>query len=125
MIVSVRDHFDTLERILLLVLELLVDLLEHLVLDLAGEAVLFGGLRDGAGGQVQVNLIDYLTQLALHMRHNDRLRQLLPVRLIPPIVLDLDVKVERAFAAIDLLAVLVRANILSVNLFSSPAIIED
>ena len=64
---------DPLNRILLLGLETLVDLLEHLVLDLVVESVLSSGFRDGTRGQIQVNLVDNLGQVALHKSDNNRL----------------------------------------------------
>ena len=115
-------HVDALQGVLLLVLEALVDLLKDLMLDLAGEPVLFGRFRDGAWWQVQVDLVNHLAQVALHVRHNDGLGELLAVRLVAPVVLDLDVQVERALAPVHLLAVLVGANVLPVDLLGRSSV---
>lgn len=75
-------------------LEALVDLLEHLVLDLVVQAVLSCSLRNRARWQVQVYLVNDMTQVPLHEGHDDRLGQLLAIRLRPAIMLDLDVQVQ-------------------------------
>ena len=54
------DLLDPLNRVFLLGLEALVDLLEDLVFDLIVKAVLPGGFRDGAWRQVQINLVNDL-----------------------------------------------------------------
>ena len=56
------------------------------------------------------------------MRHNDRLGELLAVCLVAAVVLDLDVQVERALAPVHLLAVLVGANVLPVDLLGRSSV---
>ena len=56
------------------------------------------------------------------MRDDDCLGKLLTVSLIATVMLDLDVKVERAFATVHFLTVLVRADVLSIDLFCCAAI---
>ena len=91
-------------------LKALVDLLEDLIFDLIVEAVLPGGFRDGAWRQVQINLVNDLRQVALHKGYNDRLCKLLSVRLAAPIMLLLDMQVQRPIATIQLSTVPVRAR---------------
>ena len=57
------------------------------------------------------------------MGKNDCLCQFFSVGLVPAIMFDLDVQVERTFTAVNLLAVLVGADVLTVNLLGSPAIV--
>ena len=57
------------------------------------------------------------------MGQNDRLSELLSISLITSIVLDLYMQVERAFAAIDFLTVLVGAYVLPIYLPSRPAVV--
>ena len=102
---------------LLFVLEALIDLLKNLVLYLACQAKLFGSLADRAGWQIQVNLVNDLAEMTLHVGNDDCLREALTIGLVPTVVLDLDVQVERALAAVDLLAVLVGADVLAIDLF--------
>ena len=61
--------------------------------------------------------------MTLDMSHNYGLCQLLAVRLISTVVLNLYVQVQGAFAAVDFLAVLVRADILAINLFGRPSVV--
>ena len=56
------------------------------------------------------------------MRDYNCLGKLLTVSLIATVMLDLDVKVERAFATVNFLTVLVRADVLSIYLFCCAAI---
>ena len=116
------DLLDALDRVFLLRLQALIDLLEDLVLDLVVEAVLAGGLRDGAGWQVQVDLVNDLGQVALHEGDNDGLGELLAVGLASAIMLRLDMKIERAVAAIQLPAISVRAGILLVDHIGWPSV---
>ena len=92
-------------------LKALVDLLEDLIFDLIVEAVLPGGFRDGAWRQVQINLVNDLRQVALHKGNNDRLCKFLSVRLAAPIMLLLDMQVQRPIATIQLATVPVGARI--------------
>ena len=57
------------------------------------------------------------------MRDYNCLGKLLTVSLIATVMLDLDVKVERAFTTVHFLTVLVRADVLSIDLFCSAAIV--
>ena len=57
------------------------------------------------------------------MSDNQRFRQLFPVCLVATVVFDLDVQVEGALAAIDLLTALVWTNERPLNLFSCPPIV--
>ena len=91
---TIWDCLDALECVLLLVLQALVYLLKDLVLDLPRQAVLLCSLRDGAGWQVKVNLVYDLAEVTFHVSHYNRLGELLPIRLIATVMLDLDVKVE-------------------------------
>ena len=61
--------------------------------------------------------------MTLDMSHNYGLCQLLAVRLISAVVLNLYVQVQGALAAVDFLAVLVRADILAINLFGRPSVV--
>ena len=61
--------------------------------------------------------------MTLHVGHYDSLRKLFSVSLIPTVVLYLYVKVKRAFAAVDLLAVLVRTDVLSVDLLCCSSVV--
>ena len=56
------------------------------------------------------------------MGHDDRFGELLSIGLVSAVVLDFDVKVERAFAAVDFLAVFVGADVLSINLLGRPSV---
>lgn len=58
----------------LLALHALIDLLEHLVLDLTSEAELFGGLADCARRQIEVYLVDDLAQMSFHVSDYNGLR---------------------------------------------------
>ena len=60
MAVTVGDLLDPLDRILLFSLQALVNLLEHLILNLIIKAVLARGLTNGSWRQIQVNLVDDL-----------------------------------------------------------------
>ncbi len=72
-------------------LETFINLLQNLVLNLASKSELFGGFTDSARGQIEVDLVDDLTKMTLHVRDNDRLGKLLTVSLVSTIVFDLDV----------------------------------
>ena len=58
----------------LLALHALIDLLEHLVLDLTSKAELFGGLADCARRQIEVYLVDDLAQMSFHVSDYNGLR---------------------------------------------------
>lgn len=107
----------------LLILQTLIDLLEHLMLDLTGKSEFLGCLRDGPRWEIEVDLVYDLAQNALHVGQNDSLCQLLSIGLVTAIVLDLDMQVQRALTAIDFLTVLVRTDVLPIYLQSSPAIV--
>ena len=108
---------------LLLVLHALVDLLQYLMLDLAGEAELLRGFADCTWGQVKVNLVNNLAQVSFHVGKDYSLREALPIGLVPTIVLDFDMEVQGALASINLLTVLVGANVLSIDLFCRPSVV--
>ena len=57
------------------------------------------------------------------MSQNYGLCQLLAVRFITTVVLYLNMQVERALAAVDFLAVFVRADILAIDLFGRPSVV--
>ena len=57
------------------------------------------------------------------MGHNDGLSQPITIRFRASVVLNLDVKVERPFTAIDLQTVLVGTNVLPVDLLRCPSIV--
>ncbi len=63
------------------------------MLNLASKAELFGGFTDSTRGQIEVDLVDDLTKMTLHVRDNDRFGKLFSVRLVSTIMLDLDVQV--------------------------------
>jgi len=104
-------------------LETFINLLQNLVLNLASKSELFGGFTDGARGQIEVDLVDDLTKMTLHVRDNDRLGKLLSVSLVSTIVFDLDVQVQRAFATVNFLAVLVWADVRPVDLPSCASVV--
>ena len=56
------------------------------------------------------------------MSKNNRLCEALPISLIASIVLDLDVKVQGALTSIDLLTILVRADVLTIDLLGCPSV---
>ena len=56
------------------------------------------------------------------MGHDDSLGELLSVGLVSAVVLNFNVKVERAFASVDFLAVFVGADVLSINLLRCPSV---
>ena len=87
------------------------------MLNLACKAKLFCSFADGARWQVQVNLVDDLAQMTFHVGNDDCLGKALTIRLVTTIVLNLDVQVERALTAVDLLAVLVGTDVLTIDLF--------
>lgn len=89
---------------------------------LSCEAILLRCLRNGTRWQVKVYLVNNLTQVTFHVGHYNRLGKLLSVSLIATVVFNLNMQVERAFASIHFLAVFVRADVLSVNFFRSPAV---
>ena len=68
-------------------------------------------------------MVDYLTQMTLNMSHNDGLCKLLAVCLVSTVVFYLNMQVQRALAAVDFLAVFVRADILAINLFGRPSVV--
>lgn len=88
---------------------------------MAGETKFLCRFGDCTRRKIQVNLVDNLTKMTLHVGHNDRLGQLFSISLIPSVVLDLDVQIEGAFTAVNFLAVFVRANLVSVNVARRPA----
>ena len=61
--------------------------------------------------------------MTLDVSHNYRLCELLTVRFITTVVLYLDMKVQGALATVDFLAILVRADILAINLFGCPSVV--
>ena len=61
--------------------------------------------------------------MSLHVSDDDSFCQALAVSLVPSVVLNLNVQVQRAFTAVDLLAVLVGADVLPVNLLSCTPIV--
>lgn len=63
-----------------------------------------------------------MAQLTFQEGHDDSLGKLFSISLGTTVVLDLDVKIERAFATVDFLAILVWADVLSVDFFGSPAV---
>ena len=91
---NIIDLFYTLDRVFLLRLQPLVDLLQDLIFNLVIEAVLAGGLGYGAGWQVQVDLVDDLRQMALHESNNDGLGELLAIGLASAIMFRLDMKIQ-------------------------------
>lgn len=91
--------------------------------DLTSQTEFFSCLADGARWQIEVDLVNDLTQMALHVRNNNRLGQLLPVSLVPAVVLYLDVQVQGALASVHLLTVLVGADVLAVDLLRSPSVV--
>lgn len=91
--------------------------------DLTGKSEFFRCLADGSRWQIEVDLVDDLTQMALHVRYDDRLCQLLSVSLVSTVVLYLDVQVQGALAAVHFLAVLVGADVLAVDLLCSPSVV--
>ena len=93
------------------------------MLNLASKSELFRGFTNSARGQVEVDLVDDLTKMTLHVRNNDRPGKLLSISLVSAIVFDLNVQVQRAFATIDLLAVLVRADVRPVDLPSCASVV--
>ena len=93
------------------------------MLNLAGKSELFRGFTDCTRGQIKVNLVDDLTEMTLHVRDNDRLGELLSVSLVSTIVFDLDVQVQRAFATINFLAILIRADIRPIDLPGCPSVV--
>jgi len=69
-----RDRLASLlNSILLLVLQALINLLQDLVFDLAGQPEFLGGLTDGARWKVEVDLVNDLTQMSFHVGNDDRL----------------------------------------------------
>lgn len=57
------------------------------------------------------------------MCNDDSLSQLLSVCLVATVVFDLDVKVQGALTAVNFLAVLVRTDVLSVDLFGCASVV--
>jgi len=55
--------------------------------------------------------------------NDDSLSQLLSVCLVATVVFDLDVKVQGALTAVNFLAVLVRTDVLSVDLFGCASVV--
>ena len=60
--------------------------------------------------------------MTFHVSHYDRLSELLSISFISTIVLDLDVEIERALTPVHLLAVLVGADVLSIDLLGGPSV---
>ena len=115
--------FHALERVLLLVLEALVDLLENLMLDLACQSIFLGCLRNRTRGQVKINLVNHLTKMTFHVCHDDGLGKLLSVCLVTSIMFYLYMQIERALTTVDLLTVLIGADVLSVDLFGGAPVV--
>ena len=81
-------------QVLLSVLQALVNLLKHLVLDLVCQTEFLSSFADGAGGQIEIDLVNNLTQMPLHVGYDDCLRQPLAICLVPAVVLYLDMQVQ-------------------------------
>lgn len=60
---------------------------------LASKSEFLRSFTDSARWQVQINLINDLTQVPLHVCNDDSLSKLLSISLIATIMFDLDVKV--------------------------------
>ena len=75
-------------------LQLLIDHAEDLLLYLACQAQFLCRLGDGTWWQIEVNLVNDLTKLTLHVGDYDRLSKLLSVRLVSSIVFDLYVQIK-------------------------------
>ena len=104
-------------------LQLLIDHAEDLLLNLPCQAQFLCRLSDGTRRQIEINLVDDLTKLTLHVGHDDRLGKLLSIRLVPSIVFDLYVQIEGSLGAIHLLATLIWTDVASVDLSGSSPIV--
>ena len=93
------------------------------MLNLTREAELLCSFANGTRWQVEVDLVNDLAQMALHVRDDDSFGQALAISLVSTVVLDLYMKIERSFTTVNLLAVLVRANVLAVDLFCSASVV--
>lgn len=102
-------------------LDLQVNLLEHLVFfDFVNQTHLARRLLQRAWRQIQINVVYLLLQLAFVMRKNQIASKFFPVSFVSAVVLDLDVQIERAFAPVVLVTVLVRTDETSLDLLGRP-----
>ena len=93
-----------------------------MILDRVAQSVLLRCFSDGARWQVEVDLVNDLSKIPLHESDYYGLGELLTICLAAAIVLDLNVQIKRAVAAVFFATVAVRANERFLHLLGRPTV---
>ena len=101
------ERVYTVSFLLLLRLQLLLDLPKHLRLIQVGETILLGGSWYLAWRQVKVDLINFIAQSAPIVSKDDFLSKMFSFFLVPTIVLDLDMQVDRLYTAVNFATIII------------------